>query len=98
MSVIKVTTETGSVYKIDLGNRLWSKNGMPAENLRRMAIGEWDGNARNIPNFHEWAQVAMPEVGTNMYIEGNALHGWYLTTKIVSVEEIDGLWEMATSQ
>lgn len=93
MTVVKVTTETGSVYKIDLGNRIWSKNGMPAENLGRMAIGEWDGNARNVPDFNSWPDALTPEEGSNMYIRGKGLHDWYLTTKIVSVEEVDGLWE-----
>jgi len=79
---LKVTTETGSYYEIDHENQFWSKNGGPKERLMNIRSGPWGEYVES----DTWKDVEVPEVGLSMYI--CSWNVWYLTTHVVSVEEI----------
>ena len=81
MAKLRVETSTGSVYFIDRDNRCWAKNSYHWEPLNDLAVGEWSGNRRDIP-----------EVGKNMYIRGFGMNDWWLSTPIVAVREVEE-WE-----
>lgn len=90
---LKVTTTTGSVYEIDTDTGWWLKNGEELHSeLSALRVGEWDGTRTNIPDYSSWPEVDKPEVGKNMYIRGRDQWDWWLTTPVVSVEEVDS-WE-----
>lgn len=90
MSKLEVTTTTGSVYFIDTEAEVWAKNDSFWNRLTRLSVGEWDGTRSNVPDTSEWPEVEIPQVGKNMYIQGKGLYDWWLTTPIVSVDEVEG--------
>ena len=92
MAKLRVETSTGSVYFIDRDNRCWAKNSYHWEPLNDLAVGEWSGNRRDIPDFESWDRVDIPEVGKNMYIRGFGMNDWWLSTPIVAVREVEE-WE-----
>lgn len=92
MAKYVVTTSTGSVYFIDTDNRRWAKNSYYWEPLNDLAVGEWSGNRRDVPDFGSWERVDIPEVGNNMYIRGFGMNDWWLSTPIVAVREVEE-WE-----
>lgn len=86
---LKVTTTTGSVYTIDTVTGEWDKNGWDThQKITALKSGVWDGDHRNLPDFWDWPEVDKPIEGESMYIHGRGLHDWWLTTPVVSVEEI----------
>lgn len=90
MAKIKVTTTTGSVYKIDTDTGVWIKNNYEVHStLSALKSGVWDGDHSNIPDVWTWPEVEKPVVGESMYIHGRGMHDWWLSTPVVSVEEID---------
>ena len=89
MGKYEVTTTTGSKYYIDHDTGWWTKNNGIWAPLTRLATGEWDGTRHNVPDITEWAEVEKPEPGKNMYIQGRGMHDWWLTTPVVSVEEVE---------
>ena len=92
MSKYKAVTATGSVYEIDTEKGVWRKNQWSWEWLHHFAMGEWDGTHKNIPDFHTWEASEFPVEGKNMYIQGRGIRDWFLTTELMSVEEVDE-WE-----
>lgn len=92
MSKYHIVTATGSTYDIDTEKRVWKKNSLSWEWLSHFAMGEWDGTRENIPDFYEWDESEFPVEGMNMYIQGRGMNNWFLTTELVSVEEVDE-WE-----
>ena len=92
MSKYIATTSSGSVYFIDTDNGSWTKNSHYWEPLNDLAVGEWSGNRRDIPDFESWERVDIPEVGKNMYIRGFGMNDWMLSTPVVEVREVEE-WE-----
>ena len=83
--MLEVTTETGSVYRIDLINRFWRKNDGPFERLSALQVGTTKCWPDEDPE--SWSTARKPEVGKHMYIASR--DSWWVTTKIVSIEELD---------
>jgi hypothetical protein len=87
--VKKVVTNSGSVYLIDEEHRSWRKNNEPIERIWWCKAFVID----NAPNAKTWADISeaaedrFPEVGEHLYI--GARDVWYLSTPIISVEEIE---------
>ena len=85
---IRVTTASGIYYDIDLEHRLFERNGDGNE----VSIVEWrSGDSqdhRNSP-VTEWDHVGWPILGESMYIQGEGLANWYLTTPVTQINEID---------
>lgn len=82
--MLKVTTETGAVYTIDLVNKFWRKNKGSFERLRSLMVGTaltepWEDE-------EHWVDADAPEVGKHLYIACKDF--WYVSTVVVSVEEI----------
>lgn len=92
MPKLRVETSTGSVYFIDTDNRRWAKNNYYWEPLNDLAVGEWSGNHRDVPDFESWERVDIPKVDKNMYIRGFGMNDWWLSTPIVEVREVEE-WE-----
>ncbi len=84
--VLKVTTETGSVYHICPETGYWDKNGRDFHRtLTFIKVGAWEDRLR----VNDWPEVDIPEVGKSMFIQGRGMSEWYITTPVVSVERIN---------
>lgn len=87
---LKVTTTTGSVYTIDTDTGEWNKNGWDYHStLSMLRSGEWDGTYGGVKEVASWPDVEKPVVGESMYIHGRGFEDWWVTTPVVSVEEIE---------
>ena len=94
--MIRITTETGSVYDIQKSRGIAAKNGYPFKYGILKATPDWrpdhDAVVADGELFlaYDWVEEhgedRIPEPGEYMYVSG--LHEWYLTTKVVSVEEV----------
>ena len=81
---VKFTTETGSVYVVDLENRTWRKDKGFVERLRFYGAGVSLTWPEESPD--EWEQGRLPVVGEHLYI-GNS-HIWWVSTEVVEMEEL----------
>lgn len=89
--ILRATTETGSVYEIDVENQFWRKNNGPSERIWTMksipeltqptTLGELMKRLETVPD------VEVPVVGERLYISGK--DEWAFSTVIVSVEEVE---------
>lgn len=89
---IAATTETGSVYHIDLDSRLWNKNDHgPRQSIWLMKTLPADPQPRNWQEafalLETQPEVDTPVVGQRLYISGKETY--HLSTPIVSIEEED---------
>ena len=83
---IKVTTSTGSYYRIDTEGGPWSKN----DTLEYNSMTELRSGLRTDgTTVAEWRTVKIPVVGESMFICGEHMYDWWITTPIVSVEPDD---------
>ena len=85
---IRVTTASGSYYDIDLEHRLFERNGDGNE----VSIIEWrsgDSHDHRNSKVTEWDHVGWPILSESMYIRGEGLANWYLTTPVTQINEID---------
>lgn len=82
---IRVTTESGSYYDIDITRRLFERNGDGLE----VAIMEWRSGDIDESPIRDWPEVDWPVIGETMYIHGEGLANWYLTTKVTQINELD---------
>ena len=84
--VVKVVTETGSVYHIDFERDVWCKNGGDVHDaIMDFRVGDREDGT----DLSLWRETRQPEVGLSMFIHGKKLHDWWLTTTVISVEEIE---------
>lgn len=84
-AVVQVTTRSGAVYHIDFERGDWDRNG--SEYHQRL----WDfrtGDRSVTPDLDDWDTERYPVVGQSIFIKGGGLHDWYLSTPVVSIEEI----------
>lgn len=92
MANYKVLTASGSVYYLFFTQGYWIKDGKfvyDENELVEFKVGEWDGNHTNIPDIEEWPKASKPEVGKNMYVRGVDVYDWWLSTKVVEIEELE---------
>ena len=82
---IRVTTDSGSVYMINLEERLWWKEIMPREVYDLVSM---QSGVRNNDPVSEWPKVEVPVVGLSMFIRGSGFSEWWLTTPVREVEEV----------
>jgi hypothetical protein len=74
-----VTTESNSVYTIDLDNKTATRHGeVPVIKLSTIPGPEDD-----VPMHY--FDISGPTVGQHMFLEGH--HGWRRTTRVVSIEQ-----------
>ena len=89
---VELTTESGRVYRLDLGGGFWSRP--PYFDPNRI----WDmkaGQKLEVPtmeNKENWRD-GLPNIGEHLYIRG--YDEWYVSTKIVAIEEKPGWVEEA---
>lgn len=81
---VKFTTETGSVYVVDLENRTWRKNKGFVERLR--AYGAGVSLTRPWESPDDWEQDRLPVVGEHLYVYNPDI--WWVSTEVVEVEEL----------
>ena len=88
-----VTTKTGSQYLIDVEAQFWAKNREQWNrtwNLKivdREAVAELPDDASVWEYIEDQERVELPVVGKAFYITGRDF--WYVTTTVVSIEEVD---------
>lgn len=97
MTMIRITTETGSVYDIQESRGIAAKHGFPFKYGILKATPDWrpayDASRSVGERFiaHDWVDEhgldRIPEVGECLYISG--LREWYLSTRVVRVEEVE---------
>ncbi len=81
---VKFTTQTGSVYVVDLESLVWRKNKGFVERLRFYGAGKSVTTPWECPE--DWEQDRLPVVGEHLYV-GNS-HIWWVSTEVVEVEEV----------
>lgn len=95
--MLKITTETGSYYEFDEDRGIVVKNSShafkygivqatPNWGPQVKAIQDAGGEVRVLDWVIENGEDRFPEVGECLYVVG--FDGWYLSTPVVSVEEI----------
>lgn len=95
---IKITTETGSSYVFNKNRGLVTKNESHVFRYGVVkATPDWAPTARELHEkgegltvtdwLDEYGEDRFPEVGECLYVAG--FEGWYLSTPVVSIEEID---------
>lgn len=90
---MRVSTETGSYYDIDLDVGLWSKNSAGRQSLwEYAAVPDWQDKRSEVMNVGlvEWSRkhgrmFEIPKVGECLYIMGRDT--WWLSTRVTSIEE-----------
>lgn len=84
----KITTKSGSVYKIDFDTGFWSKNDGGSERVMHVtgATQEELLAAEYWPSFVETKEFRLPEVGERMYI--TSFDQWWLSTEVATIETI----------
>lgn len=80
-NVLEVTTESGSVYRIDTEAGFWTKNGGPPERLWDLQVGDTLAWPWNCPTG--WSRAKEPEVGKNMYIASRDVQ--FVSTKVAEI-------------
>ena len=83
--MLEVTTETGSVYRIDLINRFWRKNKRPFERLFSLQVGTVQCWPDEDPE--SWSTAREPEVGKHMFISSR--ESCWVSSKVVTIVELD---------
>jgi len=86
-------TETGSVYRIDHENRVWTKIEKHADEPENDSYVAplnqlWQGPYENRFSQDGWNEVEFPSVGMSMYIFGKMGYSW-CTTDVVNVSDVD---------
>ena len=81
---VKFTTQTGSVYVVDLESLVWRKNKGFVERLRFYGAGKSVTTPWECPE--DWEQDRLPVVGEHLYVCGPSPK-WWVSTKIVEVTE-----------
>lgn len=90
---MRIKTETGSYYDIDLYASTWSKNSTGQQSLwEYAAVPDWQDNRSEVlsAGLVEWARkhgdmFRLPKVGECLYVMGR--DEWWLSTKVMEVEE-----------
>lgn len=81
-----LTTESGRIYKLELDHNFWSRS----PHFRHHVIWELKaGQKMEWPTLENQAfwRDGVPEIGEHLYVRG--YDEWYVSTKIVSIEEVD---------
>lgn len=84
-TMFEVITESGTVYRIDPVNGFWKRGDGPYERLKDLRIGAVKCHPTDDPKA--WFHVSAPEVGKYMFVASR--DSWWVTTKVVSVTEIE---------
>lgn len=81
---VKFTTETGSVYVVDLENRTWRKNKGFVEHMRAYGAGKTLTRPWESPD--DWEQNRLPVIDEHLYVYNPDI--WWVSTKVVEREEL----------
>ena len=88
--MFKITTSTGSVYRVDTDRGLWKKNDGPWARLWGLSSVSPDLFGKGLTLNEILAQSktdAIPEPREHLYVASSEV--WWLSTPVASVEEID---------
>ena len=89
---MRIRTETGSYYDIDLDVGLWSKNSAGRQSLwEYAAVPYWQDKRSEVMDagLIEWSRkhgrmFDLPNVGECLYVMGR--DEWWLSTRVTSIE------------
>lgn len=85
----RVGTESTAEYIIDFDRGTWFHRDHGEQWLFQFLVAKHDGSIGypwNSPD--EWEYADIPVIGRRMYLTSGKMHGWRISTQVVSVEEV----------
>lgn len=95
----RVTTESGAIYLLDFQEGFWKhrehqdddweRRDDNWERLYTFRVPDNDGRITSYPWDGYWHDATEPMAGRRMYVTNGKMHGWRISTPVVTIEEVE---------